>query len=397
MSHVIRYVGYDLLINHIEKATNCYIYDSCGKRYIDLESGVWCTSIGHCHPAISELIQKQISLISHTGFSYSHQSVEEAASVVLNLLGFNNGTCVFLCSGSEAVEYVVRTAQQFSERPLLLKLSDSYFGAYGSASIKNPEEWYCFDWQQCRACNEKQACNPGCAKIKQIPFEHIGGFLFEPGSSSGFVRFPPKPLIKLIATKIKDRGGLLMINEVTTGIGRTGKWFGYQHYNLDPDMVAMGKGIGNGYPVSVAAFNSKVASKLAIKPVRYAQSHQNDPLGAMVAMEVIRVIKQEKLIDRGHRMGNGLKKKLLEISEEFQVINEIRGLGMMIGLDINDNSLQLLTRKIKLGLFNRGFIVAQRPGTNTLRIDPPLTIPEEEINNFISSLVMVLKELSPES
>lgn len=188
-----------------------------------------------------------------------------------------------------------------------------------------------------------------------------------------------------------------MINEVTTGIGRTGKWFGYQHYNLDPDMVAMGKGIGNGYPVSVAAFNSRVSSQLAIKPIRYAQSHQNDPLGAMVAMEVIRVIKQEKLIDRGRRIGIGLKKKLLEISGEFQVINEVRGLGMMIALDINDNSTKLLTRRIQIGLFNRGFIVAQRPGTNTLRIDPPLTIPEEEINNFISSLVMILKELTPES
>lgn len=394
MNQIIWYNGYDLLIDHIEKAENCYLYDAAGKQYIDFESGVWCTSIGHSHPAITELIKKQVSLISHTGFSYGNKSVENAARVILNLLGFKQGKCVFLCSGSEAVEYGVRTAQQLSGKPFLLTMADSYFGAYGSASMKKPEEWYSFDWQQCQGCPVSENCDPECKKLRKIPFEKVGGFLFEPGSSSGFVRFPPKSLIKIIAEKITENGGLILVNEVTTGIGRTGKWFGYQHYDLNPDIVAMGKGIGNGYPVSVAAFNEKVASRLTQHPIRYAQSHQNDPLGAMIAMEVINVIQHDNLIERGNILGNKLIEKLKEISERFSIINQIRGRGMMIAMDINEDATESIARKIQLALFNRGFIIARRPGTNTLRLDPPLNIPEEEINNFTNSLVMILEELS---
>jgi len=394
MNQIIRYNGYDLLIDHIEKAENCYLYDAAGKQYIDFESGVWCTSIGHSHPAITELIKKQVSLISHTGFSYGNLSVEKAASAILNLLGFNKGKCVFLCSGSEAVEYGVRTAQQLSGKPFLLTMADSYFGAYGSASMKKPEEWYSFNWQQCQGCPVSENCDPECEKLREIPFEKVGGFLFEPGSSSGFVRFPPKSLIEVIAEKIKENGGLILVNEVTTGIGRTGKWFGYQHYDLSPDIVAMGKGIGNGYPVSVAAFNEKVASMLTKNPIRYAQSHQNDPLGAMIAMEVINVIQHDNLIERGNILGNKLIEKLKEISGQFSVISQIRGRGMMIAMDINEDATESMAKKIQLALFIRGFIIARRPGTNTLRLDPPLNIPEEEINNFINSLVMILEEFS---
>jgi acetylornithine/N-succinyldiaminopimelate aminotransferase len=394
MNQIIWYNGYDLLIDHIEKAENCYLYDAAGKQYIDLESGVWCTSIGHNHPAITELIKKQCALISHTGFSYGNKSVENAARVILDLIGFKQGKCVFLCSGSEAVEYGVRTAQQLSGKPLLLSMSDSYFGAYGSASIKNPEEWYSFDWQQCTVCSISESCDPGCEKLKEIPFDKIGGFLFEPGSSSGFVRFPPKSLIEVIADKITENEGLILVNEVTTGIGRTGKWFGYQHYDLNPDIVALGKGIGNGYPVSVAAFNEKVASSLAQHPIRYSQSHQNDPLGAMIAMEVINVIKQENLIERGNMLGNKLIEKLKEIAEQFPEISQVRGRGMMIAIDINEGTTESTAKKIQLELFSHGFIIARRPGTNTLRLDPPLSIPEEVINNFINSLVMILEESS---
>jgi acetylornithine aminotransferase len=122
--------------------------------------------------------------------------------------------------------------------------------------------------------------------------------LFEPGSSSGLVRFPPEKLIRGIVGAVRENDGFILVNEVTTGVGRTGRWFGYQHYGISPDVVALGKGIGNGYPVSVTACAPRVISRLGGRPIPYSQSHQNDPLGAAVAREVVRTVREEGLSSR---------------------------------------------------------------------------------------------------
>ncbi len=130
-----------------------------------------------------------------------------------------------------------------------MTMSDSYFGAYGDASAKDSDKWFLFDWNECERCTQ-EVCAKDCSVYSDIPFDEVGAFLFEPGSSSGMVRFPPPKLISNIVQDMSAADGLVMVNEVTTGVGRTGKWFGFQHYDMQPDIVAMGKGIGNGYPVS---------------------------------------------------------------------------------------------------------------------------------------------------
>ena len=113
------------------------------------------------------------------------------------------------------------------------------------------KDWYIFNWVQCNSCKKKDKCDPACKELQNIP-DNIADFVFEPGSSSGFVRFPPKKLIQNIVKIVRNNNGKVIANEVTTGVGRTGKWFGFQHYDIEPDLIAIGKGIGNGYPVSVA-------------------------------------------------------------------------------------------------------------------------------------------------
>jgi 4-aminobutyrate aminotransferase-like enzyme len=285
--------------------------------------------------------------------------------------------CVFLCSGSEAVEYGVRTVQSISDKPLMLTFTDSYFGAYGSAVQKLENEWYLFDWL-------------GRQDFSEIPFEKIGGFLFEPGSSSGFVRFPPNELIRNIVTKVKENKGYIVINEVTTGIGRTGKWFGYQHYDFEPDIVAMGKGIGNGYPVSVTAVNEKVGKILENNPIKYAQSHQNDPLGASVAREVFRIIKDEKLLERCQMLGTYFIDELNNIAKHHSIIKEVRGKGLMIAVEFNEVDSATQTRE---KLLENGFIVAQRPASSVLRIDPGLTVDESDIKEFLEEFEEIVRKL----
>jgi acetylornithine/N-succinyldiaminopimelate aminotransferase len=385
-SHIIWYPGNELLLPDIVRAENCHLYDASGKRYIDLESGVWCTCVGHNHPRVTRVLVEQAARIAHTGFNYSAAVVEEAAREILSLLRFDDGVCVFLCSGSEAVEYGVRVAQSLIGRPLLLTMHDSYFGAYGSAAKRESTEWYCFDWSACIGCSGSEQCDHRCRRWAQIPFDSIGGFLFEPGSSSGLVRFPPEKLVQSIADVVRINDGLVLINEVTTGVGRTGRWFGHDHYRLSPDFVALGKGIGNGYPVSVAAFAPEVKRRLDGKPIKYAQSHQNDPLGAVVAREVIRLIKEERLIERGQEIARRLADGLAAIKARTRYIREIRARGLMVALDLHDGPDCSVTIRTHRELARRGFLVGRRVGVSVLRIDPGLTIDVNDIDDFLGAL-----------
>jgi acetylornithine aminotransferase len=390
MPNINGFPGHELLVRDIVRAENCYLYNTAGKRFIDLESGVWCTSVGHSNPRILRTIKEQAGRIMHTGFCYSTGNVEQAAQEILSLLKFEDGKCVFLCSGSEAVEYGVRAAQSTIDRPLLMTMADSYFGAYGSASRKQADKWFCFDWSKCSECLSPNTCTEKCDTWETIPFADIGGFLFEPGSSSGLVRFPPEKLIGNIVAAIKRQNGLVLVNEVTTGIGRTGKWFGYQHYDISPDIVAMGKGIGNGYPVSVTAFTSDVINRLGEKSVVYAQSHMNDSLGAAVAREVVRVIREDRLIERGREIGSILLDGLEKIKQRTDRIIEVRARGLMVAIELKDDQQSSFTARIHRELVKCGYILAQRPGLNVLRLDPSLTIDRKDIETFLKTLEKVV-------
>ncbi|MEW6524340.1 MAG: aspartate aminotransferase family protein [Bacillota bacterium] len=384
------YPGHELLLTEMVRAENCYLYDSQGKRYLDLESGVWCTSIGHGHPEVLRVIREQSACLGHTGFCYSSQVVEEAAQEILALLGFSGGKCVFLCSGSEAVEYGVRVAQSLIERPLLLTMAGSYFGAYGSAHSQRADQFFAFDWEACPACRLPGECSQACAHWAAIPYDAIGGLLFEPGSSAGLVRFPPAGLIRSMVAKIRSDHGLILVNEVTTGVGRTGAWFGYQHYGIAPDVVAMGKGIGNGYPVSVTAFAPGIVNRLGQEPVRYSQSHQNDPLGAAVARKVLEIMKRDGLIARGRRVGEMLLAGLEHIKGRTGHIAEIRARGLMVAVELDGDKEGQFASEVHRRLFHRGYILGKRPGTNVLRLDPSLTIAEQDIQAFLDAFEAVL-------
>lgn len=386
--------GHELIVEDVERAENCYLYDSRGRRYTDLESGVWCTSIGHCHPRVTEAMKAQAERLVHTGFNYSSRIVEEAAREILVTVGFVDGTCTLLASGSEAINYAVSTAQSVMDRPLLLTFSLSYLGAFGSARIKSDQEWHCFELGRCLECPQASTCDPECAAFREIPFESIGGFVFEPGSSPGTVRFPPQGLIANIAREIERRDGLMICNEVTTGLGRTGKWYGYEHYRVEPDIVAIGKGLGNGYPVSAVAIAHRLHDRLKASPLKYSQSHQNDALGAAVATEVLRVLREENLIERSRVIGARLVEGLNAIRARTNVISDVRGRGLMVAVDLQDDEEQSRTRQVREGLLRSGFIIGRRPGIPAFRMDPALTIPEPEVDRLLRCLADLVDEVA---
>jgi acetylornithine aminotransferase len=375
--------NYKTLNPNIVTGNNCYVIDDTGKKYIDFEAGVWCLSLGHSNKQINDVIINQLNSICHVGYRYTSKIVDEAAEKVLSVLGFADGKCVFLSSGSEAVEFGVQLAKKIMDRPYFLCLNNFFLSSYGISATRSEEQWISLDLSE-------YSGDPD-SFLKNIPFSKIGAFVFEPGNASGAVRLPPVELIKAIERIIKETGGIVVVDEVTTGIGRTGKWFGFEHYNMHPDIVSLGKGIGNGYPVSVIAMSKPIAERAEASDFRYAQSHQDNPLGCAVVKEVISVIDEGNYIQRSAQMGSILEHALKSLQTKHKRIKEVRGVGLMYAMEFcTDNELPL--ERVHQELFDMGYITGlpSSPSANLLRFYPPLTIEEVHIKGLVDALNIVL-------
>lgn len=186
---------------------------------------------------------------------------------------------------------------------------------------------------------------------------------------------------------IKKHNGLLMSNEVTTGFGRTGKWFGFQHYDYQSDIVSLGKALGNGYPISGVVISSDVSELFRLDPFRYAQSHQNDPLGCAVGLEVIKEIEAQDLIHKAAKKGEHFRNKLINLKTKYvDKILEIRARGLMIAIELNTpDTAELLYHQ----LIEHGYLVGLKE--KTIRFMPPLVIELQQIDNLIVAIDKIIK------
>ena len=377
---------HDIVKTDFVRAENCCLYDRQGKQYIDFESGIWCAALGHNHPRINRAMETQIGKVVHLGIRYPHHLSQEAAWDILDITGIETGKCVFLSSGSEAVEFAVQIARYVTGRPFLLGFSNSYFAAYGSAGKKSADDWKLIDPA---ACEHSEQCN--C--LDNIGFETFGAFVLEPGGSGTcFVKFPPKHLVQDIAQQVKHAGGLIVVNEITTGMGRTGKWFGFQHYDIQPDIIAIGKGLGNGYPVSAVAMKQDVAEKLESSGFTYVQSHQNDPLGCAVAKEVISVLREENWIEKGNEVGDYFLDGLKLLVKKYEVVKEARGRGLLLALEFHPHEHITATWAYR-ALVKNGFLAGFYQAGNILRFDPALTVDRENIDRLLECIDSILESV----
>lgn len=214
--------------------------------------------------------------------------------------------------------------------------------------------------------------------------------MFEPGNSSGLVRLPPQQLVQTLVSLVKQQQGLVVVDEVTTGLGRTGAWYGFQHYALQPDIIALGKGLGNGYPVSAVLMSQKIADSLASSAFRYAQSHQNDPLACAIAREVITVIREDGLVERSNRVGTYFLQELEHLEKRHNIVKQTRGRGLMIALEFEADNEHFSVTSVYHELLEKGFLVGYNPEANLLRFYPPLTIKEEDISQLLENLDHIL-------
>lgn len=365
---------YKQIDKYIVKSKGCYLYDSDDKQYVDFESGDWAANLGHSDDRISRVISKQAETSIHDGLRFRNHASEELSRRLLEKLSMPGGQSAFLNSGSEAVNLGIAVAKAVTGRSKVLKMDCSYLSAFGHGQIS--------------------ATNAGLVNIAMddynaiatIDFSDIAAFVFEPGNASSLIKYPANDFIKAICEATRQHGGLLMANEVTAGFGRTGKWFGHQYYDFVPDIVAIGKGLGNGYPVSGVSMNAEVAHLFDKSPFRYAQSHQNDPLGCAVGIEVMNIMDNDNLIQRSFETGEYFYNQLLTLQmRHANVVKDIRARGLMIGIELTASNE---AESIYHQLMERGFLVGCR--LNVIRFMPPLIIEKETIDSLITAMDEIL-------
>lgn len=390
MSFVYNSTGYEMYNTKITNSKGCYIFDNSGNKYLDLESGVWCLPLGHQHPKIMEAMQEQMSRLCHVGYKYNDEIVEKAAEKLIGISGILSAKCVFLSSGSEAVEYGIQMAKVLNPDKKCVCLQNQYLSAYGhGANLLNPE-WIRIPWND---QEEKSVEKWTYELISTINFNSVGAFVFEAGNSSGLVKLPPFNLVTALNKIMKAIGAFIVVDEITCGIGRTGKWFGYMHYDIEPDIVAVGKGLGNGYPVSAVVIKHDLAVRLDQVNFHYAQSHQNDPLGCRIAFEVLETIEEENLLENTKFLGKYFRDEYRRLQQTYSVISEVRGIGFLNSIQFSDEILEHQLVKLDKILFSRGFIVGMKPKEKVLRTYNPLMLDKTMVDSYIENLDNCLREL----
>lgn len=360
----------------IVKSKDCYQYDSEGKEYIDFESGVWCANLGHCNDRIAKIVEKQAKESIHHGYRFRNLFSEELSTELQRLIGFRNGSSVFLSSGSEAVNLAITLSRNLTGRNKVLKINNSYLSAYGFGQISKENE------------NLVNVEFNNLDSIKNVDFNEISALVLETGGASvEMVRFPDFEFISHLIDCVKKNNCLIIAEEVTTGIGRLGKWFGFQHYDVIPDIVVTGKALGNGFPISAVTISSVLTEKFKQSPFVYAQSHQNDPFGCAIGLEVIKIIEETDLISISNAVGIYFKEQLeLVMNNHKDKVKEVRARGLMLALEFKDD---FDGKKISDSLFESGNVIGFK--LNILRFLPPLTIKTNDIDKMIDKLNSLLK------
>ncbi|MEE9409915.1 MAG: aspartate aminotransferase family protein [Candidatus Heimdallarchaeota archaeon] len=384
----------------IEKAQGTWIWDVDGKAYLDGESGMWCCNLGHNHPKMIQALKNQAELIIHRNKNFLTPITLESAKKLLDFVPNDFDRVTFLNSGSEAMEFAINFAKKATGRTKVLTLLDSYIGAFGSAkdlsftSTKDLELKVPYPKCNTGECEHLEKYTSVVDREFEKHSADLACFVLEPVMVSGGVFKSCSKLIKYICEKIQDIGGLIVIDEVTTGFGRTGFKFGYELFNIIPDIVVLGKALGNGYPVSAVITNSELESKISKSELYYAQSHQLDPLGAAVVSSVIDIFNGEQILENA-------KEKIIELRSfvkalSYPFIKETRSFGMIFAIQIqsyrNISSKDLILQ-IKDALIEEGVIIGFNLAREFIRILPPLNISDKEISYFKEKIVSVLDSI----
>jgi len=404
----------------IVRASGALVWDSEGREYIDCHSGYAAVNLGHCHPRVVEAVKRQLEMVWHTSWDYNTVPTALLAEKLAEITPENLCKVMFLSTGAEAVENAVKLAKKRASslgRPgsYIISLMGGFHGrtAYAMALTGNTKYKaglstyvhqgvihipppYCY---RCFFKQEYPRCGLYCAEYLERILRFTGtgdiaGMIVEPIMGEGGIIPMPDGYLERVSEIVRSAGGVMIVDEIQTGFGRTGRLFGFQWSKVTPDILTLAKGIASGLPISAVITNKEIGDLL--RPVDHTSTYGGNPVASAAALENVRVIVELKLWENAARIGEMLLKDLWEQMEKYEFIGDVRGKGLMIGVEIVEEGrpspikAEIIRDKAeKMGLLvNVGGMYG-----NVLRIQPPISITTEQATKALDILHKVFKWL----
>ncbi|MEN8098356.1 MAG: ornithine--oxo-acid transaminase [Chloroflexota bacterium] len=374
----------------IERGEGVWVYDVDGKRYLDFLSAYSAVSQGHCHPRIVSALVSQAKRVTLASRAFRNDQLAWFEKEICEFSGFE--MVLPMNTGAEAVETAIKAARKWGyqvkgipeNKAEIIVCDGNFHGRTTTIVGFSTEEQY------------KDGFGPFASGFKSIPFgdsdelretinNNTAAFLVEPIQGEGGVLVPPDGYLRDVAEICCENNVLLIVDEIQTGLGRTGKLFGYEHDNIRPDAVVVGKALSGGmYPVSAVLASKELLG--VFEPGDHGSTFGGNPLGAAIAREAIAVISDENLVERSAALGSYLKGRLERIESPY--IKEVRGRGLFIGVELHPEAGG--ARRFCEMLAERG-ILCKETREHTIRFAPPLVIEKSEIDWAIKQVTDVLE------
>ncbi len=372
LEHVAQTSPFPLMIE-IEKAEGAYIYAKDGKAYLDMISGIAVTNIGHRHPKVVEAIKDQLDRYMHVmAYGEFIQSPQNQLASKLNeILPEKLNSTYFVNSGAEAIEGAIKLAKRVTGRTELISCKRSYHGStHGALSISGNE-------------TKKYRFRPLLPDVRFIEHNLLNDLdlistktaavVIEMVQGDAGVRVADRAYAKALRKKCNETGTLLIIDEIQTGFGRTGKWFSFEHYDIVPDVITIAKGFGGGMPIGAFISDSKHMKKLTENPILgHITTFGGHPVNCAAALANIEAIEDEQMID-----GVETKGALIERSLDHAAITEIRRKGLMLAIEFESAELvqKIVDECLKLGVITFYFLSCPE----SFRLAPPINMTNKEL------------------
>ncbi|WLQ11545.1 aspartate aminotransferase family protein [Hahella aquimaris] len=365
----------------------CWLYDTQGNRYFDSVTGIAVCGLGHAHPAVSEAVCSQSKKLLHCSNLYQVPLQQQLGDLLCQVAGMDS---VFFCnSGAEANEAAIKLARLYGkkkgiESPSIIVMDNSFHGrtlatlsATGNRKVQAGFEPLVSGFVRAPYNDMRTLENIARAN------NNIVAVLMEPIQGEGGVNIAPVEYLHAVRKLCDSKGWLLMLDEVQTGNGRTGAYFAYQDYGIAPDVVTTAKGLGNGVPIG-ACLAKGVASEV-FHPGSHGSTFGGNPLACAAAMAVIKTIQSNNLAERARTLGEQILSKLKQELGGAEYIKDIRGKGLMIGIEMTESCPELVPLAQTVGLLIN--VTSDR----VIRLLPALTMTDVEAEHLVTTLVRLIK------
>lgn len=374
------YPVYPLFDINIVKGEGCHVWDSEGQEYLDLYGGHAVISIGHCHPHYVEKLTQQLNTLGFYSNSVVNRLQEQLAERLGKACGYDNYQLFLVNSGAEANENALKLASFHTGRKRILAASKAFHGRTSLAveATDNPKIVAPVNANghvQFLPLNDLEAFQSELAKgdVAAVIIECIQGV--------GGIRLATSEFMQGLRKACSENGTVLICDEIQCGYGRSGKFFAHQHTGVRPDIITCAKGIGNGFPMGAVLISPQFEAVFGQLGTTFGGNH----LACTAALAVLDVIEEEHLVENAASVGSYLLAQLKTLAAENPSIVDVRGEGLMIGIEFSDSIKTLRTRLVK-----EQHVFTGAASTNILRLLPPLSLTKAEADDFLSRLKQVL-------